>query len=1049
MPTLFISYKRGTTAVAPLMDRLKKAHYRLWFDRDEIHLGDPDWQARIDQGLMRCDGMILNITPAACASEPVRYEVRRARELGKPIFPIVLERITSYDEAIRDLGLPEKAHIEDFTEVTRWDEQIERLLRDLEEQGLRVSPHDRRAQRDRNNPKYVLHQQYLKRLVERIGTLNLAQIAHLSAGGVDLEQVYVDSPTPLNISVEIKDWQVLDWWLSEGSPDRSNPFEDVPPEARRRPDELGYQSQPLNALIGQIDQQIADYRAKNPHKKPDEKNEWSNPWNNGTKHERINLHLNHLAAARDRLVILGAPGSGKSTFVRYLALCLAGAAIDDWSRPVGINTLDNWPHGPLTPVYVELRRFVASRHFPTESRSPVTVDHLWSYIVNDLLGDALRPFADDLQFDLEHGHALLILDGLDEVPFLEGQLRARQEQLIGLAQSINSRYSTSRILVASRPYAYEGWELPGFSAVTITAFEDQHRLQLARRLYQTAGLAEEDTQSKAQSLNQQLGVIDPELKDRPLFVTLMASIYLKNQHGQGLPTRRGALYRESILLLVDRWTTSKADAPSLSKILGDSTPQDLLDRLAALAYEVHSTYGDQPGTPEIDETLLYKHLKPLGRGVAAELIPYLSENAGVLVSPGQNAERDVFHFAHRTFQEYLAAVQLVHHCTADSFVPIQAAITGKPALWRIPCALAGDVLADTERRTDLWNLLDDLLDSDVPENIAADDPRWWSLWLAATITDEHKLYAVDKATLRRGERAIRENLIDWLVGLVGTKQALPPAERADCGRALGLLDDPREGVGVKNGLPEIDWVGIPAGTFLMGSDKEKDTLAIGNETPLRVVTIEAYSISRYPITYAQYEPFVAGDGYSNEKYWTEAGWMWKGETTQPAYWNDPKWHISNHPVVGVAWSEAYAYCQWLSAKLGQEVRLPTEAEWERAARGTDGRIYPYGNEYDPTKGNTRDTGIGRTSAVGIFPDGASPEGVLDMSGNVWEWCQTQWRGSYDAPENNPAEGTAQRVVRGGSWLFSQVFARAVYRFVRIPFYRDDVLGFRVVVSSPI
>jgi hypothetical protein len=104
MPTLFISYKRGTAAVAPLMEHLQAAYYRLWFDRDEIHLGDPDWRARIDQGLERCDGVILNITPAACQSEPVRYEVRKARALGKPIFPVILERITDYDAAIAIWG---------------------------------------------------------------------------------------------------------------------------------------------------------------------------------------------------------------------------------------------------------------------------------------------------------------------------------------------------------------------------------------------------------------------------------------------------------------------------------------------------------------------------------------------------------------------------------------------------------------------------------------------------------------------------------------------------------------------------------------------------------------------------------------------------------------------------------------------------------------------------------------------------------------------------------------------------------------------------------
>lgn len=128
MPSLFISYKRGTSAVAPLMQKLQAAHYRLWFDRDEIHLGDDDWQGRIDQGIQNCDGMILCLSPAACASIPVQYEVNKARELGKPIFPLILERLPKIEAALAEIGLPEKQHCEDFTDVAHWDMQIERLL---------------------------------------------------------------------------------------------------------------------------------------------------------------------------------------------------------------------------------------------------------------------------------------------------------------------------------------------------------------------------------------------------------------------------------------------------------------------------------------------------------------------------------------------------------------------------------------------------------------------------------------------------------------------------------------------------------------------------------------------------------------------------------------------------------------------------------------------------------------------------------------------------------------------------------------------------------
>ena len=1072
MPTLFISYKRGTAAVASLMDKLSEAHYRLWFDRDEIHLGDPDWQARIDQGLQRCDGVILNITPAACQSEPVRYEVKKARELGKPIFPIILERITDYDAAIRDLGLADKQHIEDFTDVTKWGEQIGRLLRDLELQGLRVTRHDRRQQRDRNNPNYVLHQTYLKRLAERIGTLNLAQINPENAQGVELERVYVDSPTGLNISVEVQDWQVVDWWITEGNQqerglfgfDDDNKKQDEP---RRKPGEMGYETAPFETLLGGIDAHITDYRQENPDARPDkayaDDYKWFNRWNNGLKRSLINLHLNHLAAARDRLVILGAPGSGKSTFVKYLALCLAGAGMDDWTREASIATLDNWPHGALTPVYIELRRLVASQYFPTDVKTPVTADHLWAYIEHEILGDELRLYAADLRYDLEHGHAVLILDGLDEVPYPEGKLKARQGQLISLAQSLNTRYATSRLIVASRPYAYEGWTLPGFQAVTITEFEDDHRTELASRLYRTAGLDEAVAREKAQALNQQLKQIDPELKDRPLFVTLMAIIYLRGE-GEGLPTRRGALYRESILLLLDRWTQSKSGAPSLIEILDDKSLDDLYARLAALAYEVHEQYGEQPGTPEISYEMLFKHLKPMGKKTAIDLISYLSENAGVLACPGQDAERDVFHFAHRTFQEYLAAAHLVTLCAeADSFHLVREHLMSKPQVWRVPCVLAGDVLADTDRRGDLWGLLAELLEDDPPT--AGEDSYWWLAWLAATISTEQKLHEQKKLN-RRTEQPVREALIEWLVALIKTPQALPPVERAICGLALSLLDDPRSGVGTMTAqidgktteLPQLEWCDIPAppdGIFIMGADNQSDN-------PRREVELKySFKMAKYQVTYRQFQTFVQSGEYDQPEWWADFPPEYQRQAM--AEQSNP---YRNHPRDRVNWYQAVAFCLWLSAKYQQsglipplpaqrsgegqgvraEIRLPTEQEWEYAARGTDERTYPYPGNFDATKGNISETGIGQTSAVGLFPDGASPFGVLDMSGNLWEWCLNDYKNPEIVDGYSNGES---KVLRGGSFKHNQYFAAASSRYNLNPLNRHDFFGLRLVLAAPI
>jgi hypothetical protein len=1040
MPMLFISYKRGTAAVAPLMERLRAEHYRLWFDRDEIHLGDSDWQARIDQGLGVSDAVILNITPAATQSEAVKYEVRKARELGKPIFPIVLERITDYDAAIRDLGLPDKQHIEDFTDVTLWDRQIERLLTDLRARGLRVTHHDLRCQRD--TEQYALHQQYLRKLVDEIGTLDLAQI-NPDAGLVNLEDVYIDSPTQYGFVGEIADWKVVDWSLT------NNPeLLTFTPISRKpkvvpfmKPNDQSFEYAPFEVLAGKIEARIDEFRRIHPNTTY---SEYSNENLNGSRDRVVFLHLQHFAATCRRLVVLGNPGSGKSTFAKFLALCLAGAQIDSWARS-SLNNLEAWTHGNLTPIYIHLRKFVNSSYFPKQLNESANADHLWRYIVHEVLGEELAGYRNELKQDLESGGALIILDGLDEVPYTEGQLKLRRKQLESLAISLNNSYSASRILVTSRIYAYQGWELQGFFPVTIASFEDAHRVDLATRLYRAAGLDAASASDKAQKLTSQLRNVHEELKDRPLFVTMMAQLYLKGSDA-GLPTRRGALYRQSILLLLERWTKHKPDAQSLLQILGDKSVHDLYMRLAAFAYEVHRDYGHQPGTPQIDEPLLYKHLKPLGRERIAELIPYLSENAGVLVSPGQNDQRDVFHFAHRTFQEYLAAEHLVAECArADSFITIRQHIESKPGLWRLPCALAGDVLADTNRRVDLWNLLDDLLD-EVPSAAsivsaheqAEPDRRWWAVWLAATVTQEQDL--ASETNLRKGEKAIRQVLVDWLVRLFDTyNEQLPPEfsprERALCGRVLSALGDPRKGVGLRaDGLPNIDWVSIPDdGEWIYQEDKHQP--------------LPSFQISRYPVTYAQFRVFVDAPDYGNARWWEglpEEQQGLFGENYRTQEMKDQQFQYDNHPRENVSWYQVGAFTRWLSDKLGYEVTLPTEQQWEKAARGTDGREYPYEGAFDAAKGNTSETGIGQTTAVGLFPNGKSPYGILDMSGNVWQWCLNK----YDNPDQTQIDDSGDtRVLRGGPWDMGYYDAAITVRFQDNPFYGYDLVGLRLVCAA--
>lgn len=207
------------------------------------------------------------------------------------------------------------------------------------------------------------------------------------------------------------------------------------------------------------------------------------------------------------------------------------------------------------------------------------------------------------------------------------------------------------------------------------------------------------------------------------------------------------------------------------------------------------------------------------------------------------------------------------------------------------------------------------------------------------------------------------------------------------------------------------------------------------------------------MTNIQYAAFVQDGGYSERwrRCWTDAGW--RRRTTE--------WHTAsarslggafdrpNHPVVDVSWYEAVAFCNWLSEKLGQRVMLPSEAQWEKAARGVDGRCYPWGNAISPEHANYAETGLGTTSAVGIFPRGESPCGALDMAGNVWEWTSSRPQLYPYAPEDGQkaSESDLRRMLRGGSFRSDACRVRCAVRLGVDPDLGGVNCGFRVV-SSP-
>jgi len=207
----------------------------------------------------------------------------------------------------------------------------------------------------------------------------------------------------------------------------------------------------------------------------------------------------------------------------------------------------------------------------------------------------------------------------------------------------------------------------------------------------------------------------------------------------------------------------------------------------------------------------------------------------------------------------------------------------------------------------------------------------------------------------------------------------------------------------------------------------------------RVVEIEnGFEMGIYPVTNSQYERFIEADGYNNDEYWSPEGIKWrkKEKISLPNYWQNDKWNKPDHPVVGVSWYESEAYCNWLTKHTGQNCRLPTEAEWEKAACWDEEkkveRVYPWGDEFDQDKCNTNQSGIGRTTPVNQYPQGRSPYGCYDMAGNVWEWC-ADWY----------SDEKASKVLRGGSWGLNQGYACCATRYYDYPYFRLNSIGFRV------
>jgi len=236
-----------------------------------------------------------------------------------------------------------------------------------------------------------------------------------------------------------------------------------------------------------------------------------------------------------------------------------------------------------------------------------------------------------------------------------------------------------------------------------------------------------------------------------------------------------------------------------------------------------------------------------------------------------------------------------------------------------------------------------------------------------------------------------------------------------------------------------------------------------DEQPQLHIYLDNYWIMKTEVTNAQYRKFMEAGGYSTEEYWHPDAWIWREGWIEPGCWKDSKFKGDQHPVVCISWYKADAYTKWLSAQTGLDFGLPTEAEWEKAARGIEGFHFPWGNHWDESRLNhckrcinqwddkNVDSNYKPTDPVDSYQIGDSPYGMLNMAGNVWEWTTSWYDSKYHSNMSNQnpknLENGNERVLRGGGWLSELYKMRTTYRVKLHPSGRFNDVGFRVRLSG--
>jgi len=716
-------------------------------------------------------------------------------------------------------------------------------------------------------------------------------------------------------------------------------------------------------------------------------------------------------SANDRkikdMVILGDPGSGKTTLLKYILLMvITGKAEEKTGLDSGV-----------IPFFAPLREL-------KNPDSETFVD-----FIKRVCWFRDYKITDDSFDDLMHsGQAIILLDGLDEVANEKARIRT-----CAWIDNARKKYTQTQFVITSRFAGYtEQSRLDGvvfelsiqdftieearaflekwFSSVEVALHpgEDEEAWEEKGR-DQAAELVKEIEKSKA---IQKLAV-------NPLLLQIIALV--RRDRGTKLPDRRVELYEECVDVLLEKWDMAR----NIKTTDRPLTAKEARQVLQPLALWLHKTEGRRHAPMEQIIKVIQGPLESIGKDDIdpKKMLLDIRDRSGLFMGYSETE----YGFAHLGFQEYLAGVQIRN----DSLIDLLVENYGDK-WWREALLLS---LA-----LDSPSILAPFLEKIIPTHHFETDTGLVMDALRDSVIKPPEPF-IDALKNDRLSSAARQNAAQALRHIGGKKavQALKEAtENQDAAISTGAFQV-LETLDATQGIQEpvsdrarmissergSDMVLVPAGVFLYGS-RDDDKRARSNEKPQRSIHLPDFYMDVHPVTNSQYSEFLNDkrpDGVTLKEWIYLAGPRVRIQQKGNGFFT--KKGYGNHPATYVTWYGADAYATWAGK------RLPMEEEWEKAARGTDGQAYPWGNTFDKKRCNSKENGIQNTTPIDAYPGGRSPYGCFDMSGNVWEWTSS-------CNDNS----NKYKVLRGGSWVLGSGFCLCARRDFILPYVWDYFVGFR-------